>query len=76
MLGMTYTPASYPVELMTLSKQKGIQLRATVTEFGPILLSKILDLNDTQAGLVSMIFKYCDDHKLPLLCLLYTSRCV
>lgn len=67
MLGMTYTPAAYPVELMTLSKQKGIQLRATVTEFGPILLSKILDLNDTQAGLVSMIFKYCDDHKLPLL---------
>lgn len=66
-LGMTYAPASYPVELMTLSKQKGIQLRATVTEFGPILLSKILDLNDTQAGLVSMIFKYCDDHKLPLL---------
>lgn len=67
MLGMTYTPASYPVELMTLSKQKGIQLRATVTEFGPVLLSKILDLNDTQGGLVSMIFKYCDDHKLPLL---------
>lgn len=67
LLGLTYTPASYPVELMTLCKQKGIQLRATVTEFGPILLSKILDLNDTQAGLVSMIFKYCDDHKLPLL---------
>lgn len=66
-LAMDYSPAAYPVELMTLSKQKGIQLRATVTEFGPILLSKILDLNDTQAGLVSMIFKYCDDHKLPLL---------
>ncbi|MFA6149754.1 MAG: helicase HerA-like domain-containing protein [Chitinophagaceae bacterium] len=67
LLQMTYSPAAYPVELMTLSKQKGIQLRATVTEFGPILLSKILELNDTQAGLVSMIFKYCDDHKLPLL---------
>jgi uncharacterized protein len=67
LLHTTYSPAAYPVELMTLSKQKGIQLRATVTEFGPILLSKILDLNDTQAGLVSMIFKYCDDHKLPLL---------
>lgn len=67
LLQMQYSPAAYPVELMTLSKQKGIQLRATVTEFGPILLSKILDLNDTQAGLVSMIFKYCDDHKLPLL---------
>lgn len=67
LLQMTYSPAAYPVELMTLSKQKGIQLRATVTEFGPTLLSKILELNDTQAGLVSMIFKYCDDHKLPLL---------
>ncbi len=67
LLQMTYSPAAYPVELMTLSKQKGIQLRSTVTEFGPILLSKILELNDTQAGLVSMIFKYCDDHKLPLL---------
>ncbi|MBL7711250.1 MAG: DUF853 family protein [Chitinophagaceae bacterium] len=67
LLGMSYSPAAYPVELMTLSKQKGIQLRATVTEFGPVLLSKILELNDTQAGLVAMIFKYCDDHQLPLL---------
>lgn len=66
-LGMSYTPTAYPAELMTLSKQKGIQLRATVTEFGPVLLSKILELNDTQSGLVAMIFKYCDDHKLPLL---------
>lgn len=67
LLGMSYNPSAYPVELMTLSKQKGIQLRATVTEFGPVLLSKILELNDTQAGLVAMIFKYCDDHQIPLL---------
>lgn len=66
-LNMEFKPAAYPVELFTLSKQAGIQLRATVTEFGPVLLSKILELNDTQAGLVSMIFKYCDDHQLPLL---------
>lgn len=66
-LDMEFKPAAYPVELFTLSKQAGIQLRATVTEFGPVLLSKILELNDTQAGLVSMIFKYCDDHQLPLL---------
>jgi DNA helicase HerA-like ATPase len=52
---------------MSLSNEKGVRLRATVSEFGPILLSKILDLNDTQQGLVAMIFKYCDDHKLPLL---------
>ncbi len=66
-LNVSYTPTAFPVELMTLSGEKGIRLRATVSEFGPILLSKILALNDTQGGLVSMIFKYCDDNKLPLL---------
>ena len=44
-----------------------MRLRATVTEFGPILISKILGLNDTQQGLVAMLFKYCDDNKIPLL---------
>src|SRR3954464_2593747 len=66
-LGGVFKPAGYPVEFLTLSNQKGIRLRATVSEFGPVLLSKILDLNDTQEGLVAMIFKYCDDSKLPLL---------
>ena len=66
-LSMQYKPDAYPVEFLTLSNQKGVRLRATVSEFGPILLSKILDLNDTQEGLVAMIFKYCDDSKLPLL---------
>jgi DNA helicase HerA-like ATPase len=50
-----------------MSEDKGARLRATVSEFGPVLLSKILGLNDTQGGLVAMIFKYCDDNKLPLL---------
>jgi DNA helicase HerA-like ATPase len=66
-LGMTYTPASFPVELLTLSDQPGVRLRATVSEFGPVLLSKILGLNDTQGGVVAIIFKYCDDNKMPLL---------
>jgi DNA helicase HerA-like ATPase len=66
-LGMEFKPAAYPVDLLTLSNQKGVRLRATVSEFGPVLLSKILGLNDTQAGFVAMIFKYCDDTKLPLL---------
>jgi DNA helicase HerA-like ATPase len=66
-IGGEYKPSAFPVELLTLSNEKGLRLRATVTEFGPILLSKILGLNDTQEGLVSMIFKYCDDHKMPLL---------
>ncbi|HYF31870.1 MAG TPA: helicase HerA-like domain-containing protein [Chitinophagaceae bacterium] len=67
LVGIEYVPAAYPVELLTLSNQKGVRLRATVSEFGPVLLSKILGLNDTQGGLVAIIFKYCDDNKLPLL---------
>jgi DNA helicase HerA-like ATPase len=66
-LGFEYKPTIFPAELMTLTGQKGIHLRATVSEFGPVLLSKILGLNDTQGGVVAMIFKYCDDSQLPLL---------
>jgi uncharacterized protein len=66
-LNITYTPCAFPVELLSLSNESGIRLRATVSEFGPILLSKILGLNDTQGGLVAMIFKYCDDNQMPLL---------
>jgi uncharacterized protein len=66
-IGGEYKPAAFPVELMTLSNENGVRLRATVSEFGPILLSKILDLNNTQEGIVSLIFKYCDDNKMPLL---------
>lgn len=66
-IGTEFKPAGFPVELMTLSSEKGVRLRATVSEFGPILISKILGLNDTQEGVVSMIFKYCDDNKMPLL---------
>jgi Predicted ATPase len=66
-IGGNWQPKAFPVELMSLSNEKGVRLRATVTEFGPILLSKILGLNATQEGLVSLIFKYCDDHKMPLL---------
>lgn len=67
LLNVEYKPSAFPAEIFSLSDEKGVRLRATVSEFGPILLSKILGLNDTQGGLVSMIFKYCDDNKLPLL---------
>ncbi|MBL7765567.1 MAG: DUF853 family protein [Chitinophagaceae bacterium] len=66
-IGVDYKPAAYPIEFLTLSDEPGTRLRATVSEFGPVLLSKILGLNDTQEGIVSMIFKFCDDHELPLL---------
>lgn len=66
-IGHPWQARSYPVELLSISNEPGVKLRATVSEFGPVLFSKILELNDTQAGIVSIIFKYCDDQKLPLL---------
>ena len=65
--GLPYSPQAFPVELMTISGEKGVKLRATVTEFGPVLLSKILGLNDTQSSIMSIVFKYCDDKGLPLI---------
>lgn len=66
-LGFPYDPQALPVELLTLSGEPGARLRATVSEFGPVLLGRILELNDTQQGVLSLVFKYCDDNKLPLL---------
>ena len=64
---LNWEAQSFPVELMTISGERGVKLRATVTEFGPVLLSKILLLNDTQASIMSIVFKYCDDKGLPLI---------
>lgn len=65
-LGMKYSPSGFPVELYSLSGKLGAQMRATVTEFGPTLLGKILELNDTQTGVLNILFKYSDDKKLPI----------
>ena len=66
-LQLNYVPKKFPAELFTLTGKDGVMLRATVSEFGPVLLSKILGLNDTQGGVMALVFKYCDDNKLPLL---------
>lgn len=65
-LGMQFRPSGFPVELYSLSGKLGAQMRATVTEFGPVLLSKILDLNEVQTGVLNVIFKYADDKELPV----------
>lgn len=65
-LGINYAPSGFPVELYSLSGKQGAQMRATVTEFGPVLLSKILELNEVQSGVLSVIFKYADDKSLPI----------
>ncbi len=66
-IGLPFEAKAFPVEILTLSEQDGVRLRATISEFGPVLLSRILDLTETQSGIVAVIFQYCDDHKLPLL---------
>ncbi|MUH35721.1 DUF853 family protein [Zobellia amurskyensis] len=66
-IGIPFEAKAFPVEILSLSEQDGVKLRATVSEFGPVLLSRILDLTETQEGIVAVVFKYCDDNKLPLL---------
>ena len=66
-IGVDYVPMGLPVELMSISEEKGVKLKATVSEFGPVLISQILELNDTQQGVIAVVFRYCDVNHLPLL---------
>jgi DNA helicase HerA-like ATPase len=66
-IGLAFEAKATTTEFFTLSKEQGARLRATVSEFGPVLFSKILELNDTQSGIVALLFKYADDKQLPLL---------
>ena len=66
-IGIPFTAGGSPVELLSLSDEPGARLRATVVEFGPVLFSKMLDLNDTQSGIVAVVFKYAEENDLPLL---------
>ncbi len=66
-LGYDWQPAGHPVEFLSLSGALGAQVRASVHSFGPLLLGRVLGLNETQTSILSLVFKYCDDHDLPLL---------
>jgi DNA helicase HerA-like ATPase len=66
-LGWTFQAAGHPVEFLSLTGKLGAQVRATVHSFGPLLLGKVLDLNETQTSILALVFKYCDDNDLPLL---------
>lgn len=67
LLERPFVPEGFPVELFSLSGQVGNPMRITVDDFGPILLARVLDLNDTQTGVLTAIFKYADDNKMPLI---------
>ena len=66
-MGYPWKPSGSPVEFVSLTGRNGVQLRATVSSFGPLLLAKVLRLNETQTSVLSLVFKYCDDQGLPLL---------
>ncbi len=66
-MALDFKPKGHPVEFLSLSGKLGAQVRATVHSFGPVLLGKVLDLNETQTSILSLVFKYCDDNQLPLL---------
>src|SRR6184192_4173852 len=66
-LGVGFTPKSHPVQFLSLTGKQGAQVRATVSSFGPLLLAKVLALNETQQGVITLLFKFCDDQHLPIL---------
>lgn len=58
---------NYPVSMWDIYGEKGIPLRVTVSEMGPLMLSNILDLNDTQRGVLNIVFKVADSEGLLLI---------
>lgn len=65
-VGVPFQPASFPVELFSLSGKLGSPMRMTVDDFGPILLARVLELNDTQTGVLRVLFKYAQDQQIPV----------
>ena len=61
------TPVACPVTLWDVFGQQGHPVRATISDMGPLLLGRMLDLNDTQAGVLNLVFKIADDNGLLLL---------
>ena len=57
----------YPVTLWDIYGEKGVMLRTTISEMGPLLLSRLIDLNDLQADILSIVFKIADDNNLLLI---------
>ncbi|OAP86802.1 ATPase [Peptidiphaga gingivicola] len=67
-LGQPWQPASFPVELFSLGGSgDGVPVRTSVTDFGPILMSKVLGLNETQESALSLIFSWADSQGFALI---------
>ncbi|MFG1383996.1 helicase HerA-like C-terminal domain-containing protein [Xanthobacter versatilis] len=66
-VGITYTPDSFPVIFWDLFGEQGHPIRATVSEMGPLLLARLMGLNDTQEGVLNIVFRLADEQGLPIL---------
>ena len=61
-----YAYQGFPVNILSIGEDAGVSIKASIHEFGPVLLSKILGLNNVQSGIISIVFKYCEDKNLSL----------
>lgn len=66
-MGMNWQPDNFPVTFWDLFGEQGHPIRATISEMGPLLLARLLDLNDTQEGVLNILFNYADQNGLLLL---------
>ena len=66
-LGVTYTPDRFPVVFWDLFGEQGHPIRATIAEMGPLLMARLLELNDTQEGVLNIVFRVADEQGLALL---------
>lgn len=63
-----FIPRAFPVEILTLDEgSSGVPLRATVQDFGAVLFSRMLDINETQTGVVTVLFEYAKEARIPLI---------
>src|SRR5687768_8889125 len=65
-IGLDYAPDRFPTVFWDVFGEKGHPVRATVSEMGPLLLSRLLELNDTQEGVLNIAFRVADDNELPV----------
>ncbi len=66
-LDYQWTPAAAPVDIVSLTGQDGTPLRASLAQFGPTLLAKVLSLNETQESSLGLVFRFCEEKALPLI---------
>jgi uncharacterized protein len=66
-IGVEYQPDEFPAVFWDLFGEQGHPIRATISEMGPLLLSRLLDLNETQEGVLNILFRYADEQGLLLL---------